>query len=219
MAEYRGGSDGLLSITGVFRCLLVLLGASETSRGGWQTGTSALLRITACLATLLTTFSVLATAVAQGVSETEVKAAFVYHFTGYVEWPASAFADSSVPFVIGVVGKSEILQALQNAVRGKNWNGRGFTVKRVETGKEMRACHVLFVAGSEAGRFTQIVEMLGDAPVLTIGESEGFVRKGGVINFYTEQNRVRFEINPDAARRARLTISSKLLNLAKIVRL
>lgn len=164
------------------------------------------------------TITVLVATLAQGVNETEVKAAFLYHFTGYVEWPSGAFSSGSSPFVIGVLGKSEILPVLQNAVRGKNWNGRDFAVKRVEAAKEMRECHVLFVPESEAKRLPQIVETLGDAPVLTVGESEGFAQKGGIINFYTEQNRVRFEINLDAARRAHLSISSKLLNLARIVR-
>lgn len=168
--------------------------------------------------TLLLAFTTLVSVFAQGVTEIEVKAAFIYHFTEYVEWPSSAFGSTSAPLVIGVVGKSDLFPALQNAVRGKNWNGRDLLVRRVETAKEMRECHILFVPESEARRLAQILESLGDAPVLTIGESEGFARRGGIINFFTDQNRVRFEINPDAAKRARLTISSKLLNLARIVR-
>lgn len=171
-----------------------------------------------CTIALFAVASVLAIALAQNYKEAEVKAAFLYHFTGYVEWPASAFESSSSPFVIGVLGKSEVLSSLQNVVRGKNWNGRSFAVRRVDTAKEMRECQVLFVAGAEAKRLPQILEILGDAPVLTVGESEGFAQKGGIINFFMEQSRVRFEINPDAAKRAHLTISSKLLNLAKVVR-
>lgn len=167
---------------------------------------------------LLAVANVLAMALAQNYKEAEVKAAFLYHFTDYVEWPASAFESNSSPFVIGVLGKSEVHSSLQSVVRGKNWHGRAFVVKRVDTAKEMRECHVLFVAGAEAKRLPQILEILDDAPVLTVGESEGFAQKGGMINLFIEQNRVRFEINPDAARRARLTISSKLLNLAKVVR-
>lgn len=171
-----------------------------------------------CAVVLLTTTATLLTTLAQGVNETEVKAAFIYHFTSYVEWPDSAFGSSSSPFIIGVLGKSEVLSSLQSVVRGKSWNGRAFAVRRVDTAKEMRECHVLFVAGEEAKRLPQILEILDGAPVLTVGESEGFARKGGIINFFMEQSRVRFEINPDAAKRAHLTISSKLLNLAKIVR-
>lgn len=167
---------------------------------------------------LCATVTVLVTALAQNVNETEVKAAFLYHFTGYVEWPDGAFDSSSSPFVIGVVGKSEILSSLQDAVRGKRWHGRAFAVKRVEIGKELRRCHVVFIAASEAKRLPQVLEILGDAPVLTVGESEGFAQQGGIINFFVEQKRVRFEINPDAAKRAHLTISSKLLHLARIVR-
>ncbi|MGC8784070.1 MAG: YfiR family protein [Armatimonadota bacterium] len=162
--------------------------------------------------------NMLAVAIAQNYKEAEVKAAFLYHFTSYVEWPASAFASNSSPFVIGVLGKSEVFPPLQNVVRGKNWNGRSFVVRHVDTAKEMRECHILFIADTEAKRLPQILEILDDAPVLTVGESEGFAQKGGMINFFIEQNRVRFEINPDAAKRVRLTISSKLLHLAKVVR-
>lgn len=167
---------------------------------------------------LLMVVTALVATLAQSVKETEIKAAFIYHFTSYVEWPPDAFSSSSSLFVIGVIGKSEIIPALRGAVRGKNWNERDFTIKRVEAAKEMRECQVLFVPKSEAKRLPQILDILGDAPVLTVGESEDFARKGGIINFYTEQNRVRFEINPEAAKRARLTISSKLLHLARIVR-
>ncbi len=162
--------------------------------------------------------NMLAVAIAQNYKEAEVKAAFLYHFTGYVEWPASAFASNASPFVIGVLGKSDVFPSLQNVVRGKNWNGRSFAVRHVDTAKEMRECHVLFVASTEAKRLPQILEVLDDAPVLIVGESEGFAQRGGMVNFFMEQNRVRFEINPDAATRVRLTISSKLLNLAKVVR-
>ena len=160
----------------------------------------------------------LAVAHAQGYNETEVKAAFLYHFTSYIEYPSSAFADTSAPFVIGVLGKSGITEALQQAVRGKTAKGRAIAVKQVSIGQELRECHILFVPDAEAKSLPRILEILGDSPVLLVGESEGFAAKGGTVGFFVEQKRVRFEINLEAVRRAHLTISSKLLSLAKIAK-
>ncbi len=160
----------------------------------------------------------LAVALAQGVNESVVKAAFLYHFTGYVDYPASAFTQPSAPFVIGVLGKDTIMDALQQAVRGKSVKGRPVVVKQVGLGQELKECHVLFVPEAQAANLSRVLDVLGDAPVLLVGESKDFAAKGGMIGFFVEQNRVRFEINPEAARRAHLTISSKLLSLARIVK-
>jgi len=155
---------------------------------------------------------------AQSYNETEVKAAFLYHFVSYVEWPARAFDIPSAPFVIGVLGKSPVLEALREAVRGKSVQGRALVVRQVSVGQELRQCHLLFIPASEAKQLPRVLEVLGDAPVLLVGESEGFAQRGGIINFFLEQNKVRFEINPDAARRINLNLSSKLLRLARVVK-
>ena len=156
--------------------------------------------------------------IAQDYHEREVKAAFLYHFTGYVEYPAGAFAEPSSPFVIGVLGTDSITDTLQKAVRGKDVKGRAMVVKQVRLGRELRDCHILFVPEAQSMHLSRVLDVLGDAPVLLVGESKDFARKGGMIGFVLEQNRVRFEINTEAARRARLVISSKLLSLARIVR-
>ncbi len=160
----------------------------------------------------------LSVAYAQGYNETEVKAAFLYHFTSYIEYPPGAFAGPSAPFVIGVLGKTGITDALQQAVKGKSVKGRAILVKEVSISQEMRECHIVFVSDAEARSLPRILEILGDSPVLLVGESENFAAKGGMIGFFVEQKRVRFEINLEAVRRAHLTISSKLLSLARIVR-
>lgn len=160
----------------------------------------------------------LAMALAQGYKEKEVKAAFLYHFSGYVEYPPDAFANPNAPFVIGVVDGDSITDALQQAVRGKNVKGKTILIRQVSIGQELRQCHILFVPETEARHLSRILDILGDAPVLLVGESTDFAAKGGMIGFFVEQNRVRFEINIDAARRAHLTISSKLLSLARIVK-
>lgn len=155
---------------------------------------------------------------AQNYNETEVKAAFLYHFIGYVEWPARAFDSPASPFVVGVLGKSAVLDALREAVRGKSVQGRAVTVRQVQIGQELRQCHLLFIPAPEMRNLSRVLEVLGEAPVLLVGESEGFTQRGGIINFFLEQNKLRFEINPDAAKRVSLNISSKLLRLARVVR-
>lgn len=155
---------------------------------------------------------------AQVYKEAEVKSAFLFQFTRYVEYPASAFESDKAPFVMGVLGKSAITDALREAVRGKNVHGRPIVVRQMNIGAELRRCHVLFIPKSQSHHLSEVLKILADAPVLTVGESTGFASQGGVIGFFTEQNRLRFEINLKAARRAHLTISSKLLSLARIVK-
>lgn len=155
---------------------------------------------------------------AQVYNETELKAAFLYHFTSYVEHPDDVFHNPDDPFVIGILGKSAMNDALTKATHNKNVRGRPIVIKRVGLGQELRGCHMLFVPESEARSLSRILQILREAPVLVVGESQGFARRGGMIGFYTEGSRVRFEINVDTARQAGLTISSKLLGLARIVR-
>lgn len=158
-----------------------------------------------------------ATLLAQSYNEAEVKAAFLFHFAHYMEYPSGAFENDKSPFVIGVLSKSPVTDALQKVVRGKNVNGRSIVIRQLGMDKELRKCHILFIPKDEADKLPAILEILADAPVLTVGESANFASKGGIMGFFTEQNRIRFEINPDSARRAHLIISSKLLSLARIV--
>jgi hypothetical protein len=160
----------------------------------------------------------LSVACAQVYNETEVKAAFLYHFTSYVEYPASAFASPTSPFVVGILGKSAVFNALQEAVRGKTVKGRQVEVRQVSLGEQLRECHLLFIPEGETGNLPKVLAILGATPVLLVGESERFAAKGGVIGFFMEQNRVRFEVNLDSAKRAQLNISAKLLSLARIVK-
>ncbi len=187
---------------------MAVLSDPANRRVRWAGALSAVLALALCHASLL----------AQVYNEPEVKAAFLYHFTSYVQYPASAFENSSSPYVIGILGKTDVAKALQEAIRGKTAMGRQIVVKQVVPGQELRMCHMLFVADSEARHLPKILDILGDAPVLTVGESAGFAGKGGIIGFFVEQNRLRFEVNLEAARRANLNISSKLLSLARIVK-
>lgn len=157
------------------------------------------------------------TADAQFVSDREyqIKAAFLYNFVKFVRWEDEGPAPS--PIRICVLGEDPFGPAL-DALRGKTARGRTVAVARVSVSEALRECQVAFISSSERDRVPQIVESLETAGVLTVGETEGFLGAGGVINFVPERNKIRFEINVGAAEKAGLRISSKLLNVAKAVR-
>jgi hypothetical protein len=145
-----------------------------------------------------------------------IKAAYLYHFAMFVDWPADAFSSRNSPIVIGIVGTDPFGPAIDDTVRDKRIDGRPLVVKRLDWTQDLRQCHILFVA--DGGKIGDVVRRVGDLSVLTVGETQDLAKHGAVITFRIEDNRVRFDINVDAAKRSRLTISSKLLSLARIVR-
>jgi YfiR/HmsC-like len=149
--------------------------------------------------------------------EYQVKAIFLYNFAQFVTWPAATFADTHTPITIGILGGDPFGDFLEDVVRGEVIDGRSLTIKRFKGVEAEIDCHVLFVSKSETARLVQILAAVGGKSILTVGETEAFARQGGIINFITVDNKVRYEINLDAAKRANLDISSKLLRLAKIV--
>lgn len=149
--------------------------------------------------------------------EYQIKAAFLYNFIKYVTWPTNAFLTPDGPYVIGVVGKDPFGDRLDELAR-QSLKGRPLKIVRFDSSASLTPCHLLFVAEPDRKKWEPILRKLGASPVLTVGEHDRFALSGGVVNFYTENNRVRFEINVDAARRAELTINSAMLNLAKLVR-
>jgi hypothetical protein len=151
-------------------------------------------------------------------TEAEIKAAFLFNFAKFVEWPAGAFRDDRDEFRVGVLGRDPFGKALDDAFRDKQAGGRAVRLLRCESLKEAAACHVLFLAGGENDRLKEVLEAAKGRAVLLVGERPGFATEGGAFNFFIESNRVRFEINPDAAERAGLKVSSKLLKLARVVR-
>ena len=149
--------------------------------------------------------------------EYDVKAAFLFNFAKFVEWPEDRPEGDRSALVIGVLGVDPFGGALDAAVRDKTVNGRALSVKRFREVKDLAPCQILFISASETRRLPEILSRLGGTPILTVGEPEAFTREGGIIRFVTEDNKVRFEINVEAAERANLRISSKLLALARIV--
>jgi hypothetical protein len=155
---------------------------------------------------------------AQGSGEYAVKAAFLYNFARFVEWPGQALGNGGSPLLVGVMGDDPFGNSIDQVVAGKNVNGHPIAVNRLRWGQDLRQCHILFISSSEARRLPQILASLRGASVLTVADMERFDQQGGVVRFFIEDGKVRFEINVDAADRAGLRISSKLLALAKIVR-
>jgi YfiR/HmsC-like len=153
-------------------------------------------------------------------SEYLIKAGFIYNFAKFVEWPSTAFAQPDSPIVIGILGTDPFGSLIDQIVENKKIGSRGFVVKRLKWGtdlKELRDCKILFVGDSERAHIDELVQIVKSLPILTVGETPRFAERGGVIRFVLEDNRVRFEINVDAARQADLTISSRLLTLARII--
>ena len=152
---------------------------------------------------------------AQSASAPALKAAFLYNFAKFAEWPVDAQA--SGPIAICVLGDAAVADALDATVQGKTIDGREVAVVRAKP-DGLRACHLLYVSGLDQRRSQQIVDELKAAPVMTVSDRDRFAESGGVAAFFVEGGKMRFAINLDAAQRARLRISSRLLNLAKLVK-
>lgn len=157
-------------------------------------------------------------------SEYLIKAGFIYNFANLVEWPSASFAQADSPIVITILGEDHFGATLDRVLEGKKVNGRPFVIKRfhsvadlVRSGASLKECQVLYVSSSEMPHINEVIQLVKGLPVLTIGEVPGFARSGGVINLVLQDNRVRFEVNVEAAKQAELNISSRLLALARIV--
>ncbi len=150
-------------------------------------------------------------------SEYAVKAAFLFNFTKFVDWPPRAFTDERSPLKICVLGQDPFGKALRSFM-DEEVGGRRLQLLRVDALNNPAACHVLFVCRSERDRLPQILAAVRGAPVLTVSDTPGFLDDGGMINFVLEGSKVRFEIDQEAAEQAGIKISSKLLALARHVK-
>ncbi len=148
--------------------------------------------------------------------EYEIKAVFLFNFARFVDWPAKTFPDADAPFVIGVLGEDPFGSYLDETLRGEKVNGRPLAVQRYRRVGEIRACQVLFISRSEADRLEQILASLRGRGILTVGDTDDFAARGGMIRLATEKNKVRMRINLDVVKAANLAISSKLLRVAEI---
>lgn len=161
-------------------------------------------------------------------SEYEVKAAFLFNFIKFVEWPAKAFAEKDTPYIIGVLGNDPFFDPesavnyLDQAITNKAINNRKLELRKsaragVSGLKDLKDCHLIFISKSEKGRMREILAGLEGGQVLSVSETDDFCAQGGVVNFVLKAGKVRFEINQGAAEAAGLKISSKLLNVATLI--
>jgi hypothetical protein len=150
-------------------------------------------------------------------TEYEVKAVFVFNFSRFVEWSPQAFSAPNAPFVIGVLGNDPFGAHLDEAMRGEQLDQHPLVVRRFRTVEEIGDCQILFIDRSENERLGQIIAALDHRSTLTVSELDRSSERGVMIQFTTENNRIRLRINVEAARAAGLTISSKLLRSAEIV--
>jgi hypothetical protein len=146
------------------------------------------------------------------VPEDEAKAAFIYNFAKFVDWPDDAFAGAREPFVVGIIGDDPFGAVVERVLRGKVVRDRPLTVRRVARPADLDGCHVVFIG--EGRQLPDVLQALDAHPVLTVGARDEFAPQGGMIGFLIEDQRLRFEVNLDAAERANLRISSQLLKLA-----
>lgn len=149
--------------------------------------------------------------------EYQVKAAFLYNFAKFVEWPPQSFKSPQDPISICILGQNPFGDALVETVHGKTVGGRSLVVRQLEDAREAPSCHILFVRFSEQKRLRSVLEAISGGGVLTVGETDTFTADGGIINFKIDGEKIRFQINIAATKREELHISSKLLRLAEIV--
>jgi hypothetical protein len=154
---------------------------------------------------------------APSVSEYQVKAAFVYNFAKFVDWPPTVFAHAQAPINLCIVGIDPFGTALET-IKDKTVKDRQLVVQYKSRRENLGSCQSAFISASEREVLTQILASLHDTPILTVSDVDGFLESGGMINLITVANKIRFEVNLDAVRRAGLTISAQLLKLAAAVK-
>lgn len=183
----------------------------------WSKGAS---RRFACLAALLIWGGALpihSIRAQESPTEYQVKAAYLFNFLKFVEWPGDPLASTHGHWVIGIVGENPFGDVLSQIIIGKSVQGHELEVRQFRLGEDLHGCHVLFIGASEKKRLPLMLAALGGASVLTVADMDHFIESGGMIQFVMEEKRVRFAIDVSASSRARLKVSSKLLSLALAV--
>jgi len=148
--------------------------------------------------------------------EYEVKAAFLLKFAMFVQWPTNTLAaDPQAPLVVGILGEDPFGAKFDQAVKTEKVNGRTVQLRRARQVAELLDCQIIFICASEAPRYGELIAALDPRPVLTVADEAGFAPQGGLIGFFKEAGKVRFEINPPAIERVGLKASSKLLQVGR----
>jgi len=149
--------------------------------------------------------------------EYQIKAAYILNFVQYIDWPQATFSAADTPFTIGVLGDDPFGPALEQTFQDETIAGRKLVVKRSTKIEDLQSCHLLFISKSEKDHIPEILASLKDKSIVTVSELDQFAQRGGIVNFYLNNNKIRFEINANAAEKISLKIHSQLLKRAKIV--
>lgn len=150
-------------------------------------------------------------------TEYEIKAAFLFNFTRFVTWPATAFAAIDAPFVICVLGPDPFGAALDRTVAGEAVDGHALRTRRIPSPQDAADCQLVFAAAGRPNGSADVIATLAERPVLTVGDEEAFAVLGGMVGFRFDQRTVRLTVNPPALKRAGLSMSSQVLRLARLV--
>lgn len=167
-----------------------------------------------CLAILVTS----SLADEPAVSEDELKAAYLYNFTRFIEWPKDSFKSENDRIEVAIYENESFARVLSTLLKDKKAHGRSFKVKNISSVSEAKTAHVLFIPKEKSRQAAELLEALQATPVLTVGESPQFLQQGGVINLRFQDNQLRFEINAGAAEKAKLQVSSQLMRLGTNVK-
>jgi hypothetical protein len=150
-------------------------------------------------------------------AEYQVKAVFLYNFAQFVEWPTAAFRGPDAPLVIGIFGENPFGSYLDDLVKGEKIGGRPLAVRHYQRPEDIKDCHILFISSSETATLDRIITRLRGHSILTVSDTDLFIRRGGMVRFITEDGKIRLRINLEAAKAVHLTISSKILRPEMIV--
>lgn len=147
-------------------------------------------------------------------AEHQIKALYLFNFTKYVEWPVPATGTNTAPFIIGISEAAEVKSDLLEITRGKLILGREIVVRTIRTAQDVQVCQLVFIGTADKRRIAELLQRAQDAAVLTVGDAEGFLALGGMVNFVRQEDKLRLEIGLDTVQRARLVMSAKLLAVA-----
>lgn len=190
---------------------------ADSRRQAKWSRTTLLLGITVCLAATLTWAAPVASQSVGTASEQSIKAAYLYKFTDYVEWPADVLEDPTVPLTIGVLADERLARELETMTRGRVAHGRSIVVKQVARRDPLEGVHVLFVGSAGIAELPDVTSTARRQAILVVTESGNALELGSVINFRPMDQRIRFEVSLDSADRSGLKLSARLLAVAVYV--
>lgn len=148
--------------------------------------------------------------------EYQLKAVFLFNFTQFVEWPTTAFSTNESEMVIGIMGENPFDTYLEELVSGEKINGHPVVIRYFQSIEEITTCHILFIKIEDANKQAQIVSRLKKRNIVTVSETPEFPTYGGMIRFFTMDNKIKFQVNLEASKEANVILRSKLLRLAEV---